>query len=310
MAIAIQGLRAFRAVMEVGSTGAAADRIGRTQPQLSRLISQLEAELGFALFHRERRRLIPTPRAQRFYHEVLRALDGLDNIKAVGEELRLEADAQLRVIAPPYASYTVMPEALSRYRCTYPNGQFSLELVTRSSMGRWISFHNFDIGIASLPFDAPSITSMPLAEVPTVVVLPVGHPLAAKSVIDVDDLGRHPFVALNAFTLLRRQLDRVLADARVTLNIAGETDTGLSACQMVAEGVGVTVVDRLWLDAMPPGRVVHRPWSPGVVSAFGLIHPSATPLGAPARLLAEILREVFVRRYAAATNPVASPGVK
>jgi DNA-binding transcriptional LysR family regulator len=291
-------LRAFRAVMEAGSTAAAADRLGRTQPQLSRLIAQLEGELGFALFYRERRRLVPTARSHLFYREVLRALDGLDNIKQIGEELRLEADASLRVIAPPYASYTVIPEALARYRLTYPNVRFSLELVTRSSMGRWISFHNFDVGIASLPFDAPSITSVPLAEVASVVVMPLDHPLASQKRISVKDLGRYPFIALNAFTLLRRQLDQVLAKAGVELKLAGETDTGLSACQLVAEGVGVTVVDRLWLDAMPPGRVAYRPWSPGLVSSFGLIHPAATPLAAPAQLLAKILHDIFARRYA------------
>lgn len=297
MALAVQGLRAFRAVMEVGSTGAAADRMGRTQPQLSRLISQLEAEIGFPLFDRERRRLVPTARAHRFYQDVLRALDGLDSIKQIGEELRLEADAQLRVIAPPYASYTVLPEALARYRQTYPNGQFSLELVTRSSMGRWLSFHQFDIGIASLPFDAPSISSIPLAQVQTVVVMPVGHPLAERRRITVRDFEHYPFVALNTFTLLRRQLDRVLDDAGVKLRLAGETDTGLSACQLVAEGVGITVVDRLWVDAMPPGKVEYRHWDPGVKSSFGLIHPSSVPLGTSARLFADILKDIFKTRY-------------
>ena len=298
MAIAVQSLRAFRAVMEVGSTSAAADLLGRTQPQLSRLVSQLENEIGFPLFDRERRALVPTSRAHAFYQQVIRALDGLDNIKQVGEELRMEADAQLRVIAPPYASYTVLPEALARYRQTHPNSQFSLELVTRSSMGRWLSFHNFDIGIASLPFDAPSISSIPLAEVDTVVVMHPNHPLAAKKRIPVEELGKHPFVALNNFTLIRRQLDRVLYEAEVKLQLAGETDTGLSACQLVAEGLGISVIDRLWLDAMSPGELVHRPWDPGVRSSFGLIHPSSVPLGRSARAFADILQEIFRVRYA------------
>ena len=294
MAIAVQGLRAFRAVMEGGSTATAADRLGRTQPQLSRLIAQLEEEIGFPLFDRERRRLVPTPRAHRFYQEVLRALDGLDNIKQVAEELRLEADAQLRVIAPPYASYTVLPEALARYRKRFPSGEFSLELVTRSSMGRWISFHNFDIGIASLPFDAPSISTTPLAQVDTVVVMPLGHPLSKLSVVPVEALGDY------TFTLLRRQLDHALDQTGVRLNLVCETDTGLSACQMAAEGVGITVVDRLWLDAMPPGRVEHRPWTPGVTSSFGLIHPSTAPVSDRARALGEILIDIFRSRYGVA----------
>jgi DNA-binding transcriptional LysR family regulator len=302
MAIAVQGLRAFRAVMEVGSTSAASDRLGRTQPQLSRLISQLEDEIGFKLFDREHRRLIPTARAHPFYQQVLRALDGIDNIKQVGEELRLEADAQLRVIAPPYASYTVLPEALARYRQAHPNSQFSLELVTRSSMGRWLSFHNFDIGIASLPFDAPSISTIPLAQVDTVVLMPPDHPLTAKTRIPVQDLGRYPFVALNTFTLIRRQLDRVLDEAGVKLRLAGEVDTGLSACQLVAKGLGITVIDRLWLDAMSPGQLEFRPWDPGVRSSFGMIHPSSVPLGNSARAFADILQDIFKKRYTPKTR--------
>jgi DNA-binding transcriptional LysR family regulator len=297
MAIAVQGLIAFRAVMEVGSTSAAADRLGRTQPQLSRLITQLEAELGFALFHRDRRRLVPTARAHRFYQEVIRALDGLDSIKEVGEEIRLEEDSQLRVIAPPYASYTVIPEALARFRLAYPNARFSLELVTRSSMGRWISFHGFDIGIASLPFDAPSIIANPLAQVPTVVVMRPDHPLAQKARVDIADLEGVQFVELNGFTLLRRQLDAVLANNGVTINVIGETDTGLSACQMVAAGVGVTIVDRLWIDAMPPGSVTWRPWEPGITSAFGLIRPAATPLSHAGERFGKILQDIFSARY-------------
>ena len=69
---------------------------------------------------------------------------------------------------------------------------------------------------------------------------------------------------------------------------------------MAAEGVGITVVDRLWLDAMPPGRVEHRPWTPGVTSSFGLIHPSTAPVSDRARALGEILIDIFRSRYGVA----------
>ena len=90
-----------------------------------------DGELGFSLFYREHRCLVPSQRAHCLYQEVLRAaLDGIDNIKQTSKEPRLEADAMLRIIAPPYFSYTVMPEALARNRQTFPNVQFSLALVT------------------------------------------------------------------------------------------------------------------------------------------------------------------------------------
>ena len=295
----VQALKAFRSVMEVGSVAGAADRIGRTQPQVSRLIVQLEEALGFELFERDHRRLSPTEKARRFYVEVCRSLDNLDQLTSFGESLRVEREAYLRVLAPPYASYTVLPEALARFRDVYPEGKFSLELVTRSSMGAWLSFHQFDIGIASLPFDAPSIEVTPLAQVPTVVAMPLGHPLSRKQVVEAEDLAASPFVALNRFTLIRRQIDAVLQKAGVELEIVGETDTGFAACALVAEGVGLSLVDRLWLDAAPKDRVTWRPWRPGHMSSFGLIRPATQAASEPVKLLSEILSEIFARRYGA-----------
>lgn len=297
--IATLGLRAFRAVMEVGSMSAASDRLGRTQPQISRLVSELEAELGFPLFARERRRLLPTNRAHKFYETVCSALDSLDAVKSAGEALRHTTDLQLRIVAPPYASYTVIPEAMARYRRHFPNDRFSHELITRAEMGRWLAYHPFDVGIASLPFDAPGIEITPLAKLPSVVVMPLTHPLAEKSCVDLVDLARYPFIALNSYTLIRRQLDKIIERAGIVLDIVGETDTGLAACHMVAEDLGITVVDRLWIDAIPPGLVIHRPWRPGLVSTFGLIRPAANPMDARTTKIAQIIADIFVERYGA-----------
>ena len=58
----VNHLRAFVAVVEAGTVTAASAAIGRTQPQVSRLVSGLEEAVGFALFVRENRRLLLTQR--------------------------------------------------------------------------------------------------------------------------------------------------------------------------------------------------------------------------------------------------------
>ena len=57
-------LTAFEAVCRTGSTLAAARDLDLTQGAVSRLIQNLEAQLGVQLFLREGRRLQPTDRAQ------------------------------------------------------------------------------------------------------------------------------------------------------------------------------------------------------------------------------------------------------
>ena len=179
--LGVQQLRAFIAVFENGTVTGAAASLGRTQPQVSRLISSLEAGVGFPLFVRERRRLVPTQRGARFYDEVKPALDGLDNIARLGEEIRRDTEAVLRILVPPYAAHTILPRALARFCARYPERRYSVEILARNAMGSWITFHPFDVGVAALPFEIPAIKVKRFAAVETVVVMPKGHPLARQA---------------------------------------------------------------------------------------------------------------------------------
>ncbi|MDL2403352.1 LysR family transcriptional regulator [Rhizobium mayense] len=68
-------LAAFEAVLRTGSTAGAARELDLTQSTVSRLIQNLEEQLGRPLFERQRKRLIPTVAAQAYGRDVSRALD-------------------------------------------------------------------------------------------------------------------------------------------------------------------------------------------------------------------------------------------
>lgn len=68
-------LTAFESVLRTGSTAAAARDLDLTQGAVSRLVQNLETQLGVALFRRERRRLIPTEAARAYMRDITRALD-------------------------------------------------------------------------------------------------------------------------------------------------------------------------------------------------------------------------------------------
>lgn len=68
-------LTAFEAVLRTGSTAAAARQLDLTQGAVSRLIQNLEAQIGQTLFVREKRRLLPTQAAHAYGRDITRALD-------------------------------------------------------------------------------------------------------------------------------------------------------------------------------------------------------------------------------------------
>lgn len=68
-------LAAFESVIRTGSTLAAANDLNLTQGAVSRLIQNLEAQLGVQLFRREGRRLVPTENALAYARDVAKAMD-------------------------------------------------------------------------------------------------------------------------------------------------------------------------------------------------------------------------------------------
>ena len=64
----------FCAVAELGSMTRASERMNMTQPGVSRMISDLEAEFGIQLFIREKKSLYITPQGQVCYEQALKVL--------------------------------------------------------------------------------------------------------------------------------------------------------------------------------------------------------------------------------------------
>lgn len=270
-------LQALHAVMETGSVSEAGQRLYRTQPQVSRTIANLEAELGFKLFIRHKQRLIPTREGRQFYEEARRILVGMDQIAAIAEDIRARAGGRLRIIAQPYLAYSIVPKSLATFLETEPGLKVSLEVRSRRDVASWVAGSQFDIGLAALPVETPAVVAEVFATVPVVAAMHAGHPLAARPCLTAEEVASQPLVALGSFTLLRRQVDALFEGLGLALDIRAEAASGLSACQLAAEGVGITLTDPLIARALPADALVLRPWTPGIVLTYGIIYPEAHP---------------------------------
>ena len=83
----LRQLEAFAAVISTGSVTGAAKVIGKSQPVVSRLIQELESDLGFDLFTRYGRRITPTENGVSFYREVERLLDDARRTRLRAEDM-------------------------------------------------------------------------------------------------------------------------------------------------------------------------------------------------------------------------------
>jgi DNA-binding transcriptional LysR family regulator len=276
----LRRLQAFRAVFEAGSVTHAAERLRTTQPALSRLIGDLEAELGLALFVRQKRRLVPTAEGRTFYHEAERALAAVDHIVDIARDIRTLKGAHLRIVAPMLTAFGMLPEAIAAFRRSHPQARVSLEIKDIRDIADWVANGPFDIGITALPFEDPRVECEPLTTVQAVVVLPKRHPLAARPVVLLKDLRGETMIQPSAGIAPRISVDAAFASVGLKSQAAIESSSAFSTCQLVARGLGLGIVDPFTFEVASGLGIVARPVRPGIEMRFGFFFPRHRPRSA------------------------------
>lgn len=189
-------IEAFRAVMLTGSMTTAAESIHVTQPAVSRLVRDLELELGLALFHRRGNLVLPTAEAHAFLAEVERSFIGLGQIRAFADDLRAGRGGSLRIAALPAMAAGFLPRFVAAFCRGRPNLRVTLNGLASSVIRDRVVAGRADIGITDLRIQRDSLTVTPLDD-NAVVAMPAGHRLAELRVVRTEDLHDEHLISLS-----------------------------------------------------------------------------------------------------------------
>ncbi len=265
----LRALRVLRAVAASGSQAAASRTLNIAPSAISRTIVELEAELGFALFRRDKGRLVPTQPGRAFALEVERVFREVDMLDETARALRAAGGERLRAIVPPSLSNRFLPETLRRFVAQHPDTRIDLDYGPALSGMAALAQGRADVAVLSMPIDAAWLEIVPLIEVETICLIPVGHRLAAKTSIAPADLDREKVVLIDRRFALREKLDALFKRAGVVPDVRVETSSGTAAVGCAQVGIGIAVVSRLIAThADGDANLVVRPFRPTVWQEF------------------------------------------
>jgi DNA-binding transcriptional LysR family regulator len=289
-----RGLQAFRHTVLTGSVTGAAAVLGRTQPAVSRLLKDLEADIGFALFERVKGRMVPTPEGRLFFEELRRAFAGFERVAAVAAEIRQGRRGTLRIAAMPAAAASFLPRVVRRFTGANPGTAVALQVLPSTDVARLVQTQDCDLGVVEGTLSPPALATERRYAIPCAVVMPAGHPLAKRRRLGLRDLAGEDFVALSpGGSSIGAQLEALLAREGVECRTRAETHLTHIVSALVLEGVGVGVVDRLATEAHVARGGVARPLAAEVALEVRLVRPAASPPSASLRALIRLCDEVI-----------------
>ncbi|MFM0553484.1 LysR family transcriptional regulator [Paraburkholderia sediminicola] len=274
-------LEAFSAVMSTGSITGAGRLLGRSQPGVTRMIQDLEQEIGYALFDRKGPRVTPTRRAFLLYDEVERSLIGLAAIRASARAIGRDEPMPLRIVATPALAAALAPRALAQLTQSHTQERPRIDAQLRSASAEQVVqallSRAADIGIATLPLDHAALDVHYIIEAPCVAVLHRDDPLAQDAVLRLAQLAGQPVATLANRYRLRNRIDRAFDQAGIELHVALETNASLNAMMAAQEELGVAIVDPVTAFGMRLGDVEVRPLDVPIPFLYGVVTLSGRP---------------------------------
>jgi DNA-binding transcriptional LysR family regulator len=234
-------LRVFLAIAHEGTLGAAARKLGQTQPTMGRRLQALERAVGHTLFQRTKAGFVLTDEgaavlshAERMEEEALAFQRQL-----TGQEKQL--DGTLRITSSDWFAEYVLTPVLAEFSQQYP--RVVVELLTDSRFFS-LSRREADLAFRITPFDEPDVVSRKLLHMDYGVYTAKGRPVpragdgAVAGLITMDmAFGGMPDVAW---------LQRMLPNAHVTFR----SNARAVQAQMCARGAGIAVLPRPLGDAI------------------------------------------------------------
>lgn len=262
------------AVAEHRSFRRAAAACHVTQPGLSAQIAALEQALGVQLFERDRRKVLVTPAGAEVVQRARAALEAAASVIETARGASEPLTGRLRLgVIPTIAPY-LLPAVLPAVRARFPKLQLILREERTAQVLAQLDDGRLDAGILALPVPG-DLAAMKLYREDFLLAAPRGHPLARRAHVREDDLSDQPVLLLEDGHCLRDQALAVCHSAGAHENNELRTTSLPTLVQMVASGLGVTLLPELAAAALagrgtglevarftgtPPGRDVGLVW--------------------------------------------------
>ncbi|AOY94379.1 LysR family transcriptional regulator [Cupriavidus sp. USMAA2-4] len=298
--VRLRHLHCFVAVAQLQHLGLAGEKLGLTQPAVSKTLSELEELVGARLLVRKRAGTDLTAAGMRFLRHALRVLDDLDEAARSVSDGPAAAE-RIRLGALPSVVPDLLFDVLTAFRQAHPDIAVAVQTGMNRPLIEWLKADRLDVVLGRMddPAAMEGLWFEMLGTEPLVLAVRAGHPLAAARHPLLAEALACPLVLPAAGSVPRHSAESLLARHGLPLP-AGclETSDALLG-QMTA-----LATDAVWLAplsaarrAIAQGVLVRLPLdSQGTEEPIGVLRRSGGELGPATEGFLRALREAAARR--------------
>ncbi|MBY4676171.1 LysR substrate-binding domain-containing protein [Marinobacterium arenosum] len=286
-------IEAFREAVLHGSLTAAALTLNISQPAVSRMMKDLEQEVGFVLFERRQGRMQPTHEALMLYEEVERSFVGLEKIRKTAQQIQQMQSGRLRLAAMPALGASLLPLVMDEFLRAEPDVALALEVHSSKVVVDLVQEQQVEMGFVEAQ-TTPVYSSVQRAmriHVPCVCAFHKDHKFADQPYVAASDMQGQSLIDVYRQSQITREMSRIFNVQNINVAHRVQTSWFHTACQFVAQGHGVAIVDLFTAQNFNHPDFRYCEFRPEISFILDLIYP---PVQAPNELV-----DRFIKRFLA-----------
>jgi DNA-binding transcriptional LysR family regulator len=288
MHLDLPGLDAFLAVADLGSFGRAAQRLGLSQPALTRRLQRLEAIIGAPLLERSGRPVQLTSAGAALLPEAREALARLG--EAMRQAGARPAVRDIVIGCLPTLAVRYLGAVLASHYQRWA-GAVVVHDSSATEIRNLLVENRLDFALAAIGSERRELEVTPLREEPFFLVCPREHRFACRDSVEWAELAQAPLISIGPLSENRRIIEAAFRRAQVHASWRTEVRHLGSAVALVAAGAGITMLPDSALFGQATHSLARVPLvRPTVTRTVGLLQRRERVLTPAARDLMETLR--------------------
>ena len=306
MQITIDDLRAFLAIVRVGSFAGAADELCITPPALSRRIKKLESIVGERLFERTTHMIALTSIGQALLDRGKSTLREFDDFHQFAKSLAHDSQIKIELASVWSAAWGILPTLIREYTDLHPNAEFVVRDANGTDVIDLVKEREVDFGITTRIDEEDNLEFYPMCMDPIVLACPPQHALYDESSVSWQQLINYDSRRID-WLLFQIASFGSLADKVAEANIRIPTDIKVQHLStqigFLESGVRAAVVPALGASLCREGSVRMIPIvDPPLDREMGLIKRRTGGLSNSSYAFFQYIQVNFVERYEARVN--------
>lgn len=255
------------ATIQTGSFSKAAEQCNCSQPAITQAMNSLEAELDIKLLNRSHSGVTLTEHGEKMLPLIMQVDMSMKNVMTAADKLRKGTTNVIRIGSFASIANTWLPPLLAEFVKINPEVEIELMIAT-NDLDKYMLRGETDISFTD-NLRNKSFRFYPLDEEPMSFVVNKEAYDGPLDSIQVEDISNYPFI----MPILDTQ--EHLIDIKPKNYIPIFSDSDDIAVNMVAQGLGTTIVPAIAIPANIPETVVTVPTVPELKRTVGMAVPNS-----------------------------------